>query len=83
MGPMLRSMKFLEERLSKNEGYAFGGKFTIADVSILTVTDMVMSGEFDGIPPSYLEQFDELSRHQATVPKKVTVLAEYRKIYPY
>ena len=60
-GRMKAYMESLERTIQQERGkYTVGDDFTIADLDLYFLTNMISSGKFDYIPPSYLNTYPNM-----------------------
>mmetsp|Transcript_19180 Transcript_19180/g.25288 ORF Transcript_19180/g.25288 Transcript_19180/m.25288 type:complete len:217 (+) Transcript_19180:119-769(+) len=68
-GFLSTALKLLEKRVTETSGpFLTGDKLTIGDLSIVMLTDMIISGDFDFVSPSLvIDGFSELAAHREAV----------------
>mmetsp|Transcript_14624 Transcript_14624/g.37276 ORF Transcript_14624/g.37276 Transcript_14624/m.37276 type:complete len:242 (-) Transcript_14624:25-750(-) len=60
-GPMRVKMELVNSYAeAAGEGFSCGDGVTVADLSIMGFVDMIRAGDFDHVPPSYIDQFPAL-----------------------
>ncbi|CAD7948815.1 unnamed protein product [Amoebophrya sp. A25] len=79
-GFMKQAMTYLESKFAANASTSFfirGSTYGLADCYVLMVTSMVASGEFDGIPPEYLDNFPLVKAHREKCLAEVELVKNY------
>lgn len=78
-GPMKRMCGILEQRMGEREGsFLFGAQPCYADLAVMALMGYVKSGQFDYVPPTYVDQFPRLSAHHDAALASELVVA-YKK----
>ena len=80
-GWMMTAMTWLEKQYAASETPFLQGELTMADLFEYMVVDMILQGQFDYVPASYMDQFPQLMKTTAAV-KAHPVVAEYLSLYP-
>ena len=80
-GWMLRAMTFLEKTYSKTDSAFLQNTLTMADLHLLMVVDMILLGQFDYVPATYMDQFPKLLAASTAV-KAHDVVTAYLASYP-
>jgi glutathione S-transferase len=76
-GPLAKYCAFLEARVGAAGGpFLAGAALSVGDLSVYWLTDMLVTGDFDYIPSSYLDKFPGLRAHHAAV-KASDVFVKY------
>lgn len=82
-GFLLKALSLLQDRVTATEDpYVVGGQLSIGDLTIVMLTDMILSGDFDFVPPFLiLDGFPSLKTHHDSVMNHELV-KEYLQHYP-
>uniref|UniRef100_A0A7S2LLB4 GST C-terminal domain-containing protein n=1 Tax=Zooxanthella nutricula TaxID=1333877 RepID=A0A7S2LLB4_9DINO len=65
-GLMARNFQYLEDKLALAGPFILGSTLTLADVFLFGLSSMVESGDYDYVPPSFLDGYPKVTKHLAT-----------------
>lgn len=75
-GRLKMYMKHLQQMVTSSDGpFLLGGKISVGDLIIHGLVGMVLSGNFDFVEPSYMDQFPTLVALSEAVAKDPVVIA--------
>ncbi len=80
-GWMKGAMTMMEALYSKTDSAFLNDTMTIADLFMLMIVDMILLGQFDYVPATYMDGYPKLLA-AATAVKAHDLVVEYYKHYP-